>query len=138
MRKYAALVVAAIALVTLPFVVAGCGKSDADVAAHNISVAAEQFEVPRRIVAINGITDNYLLVVEGYCSMETTDSSLGGTVEVTCRVKTDDGYKYFKDWVGLSDNVTFSVEQLDPIKVSTTRYRVIFKPEVIVPNFDRP
>jgi hypothetical protein len=30
------------------------------------------------------------------------------------------------------------VEQIDPINVSTTHYRVIFKPEAIVPDFDRP
>lgn len=40
--------------------------------------------------------------------------------------------------VGLSDNVTFVVEQLEPTSVSTTRYRVIFKPETLIPNIDRP
>jgi hypothetical protein len=34
--------------------------------------------------------------------------------------------------------VSFIVEQLEPVSVSTSRYRVIFKPEAIVPNFDRP
>jgi hypothetical protein len=48
-------------LLTLPLLVTACGSSDADVAAKNISKAAEQFEVARRIVFFNGITDKYLL-----------------------------------------------------------------------------
>lgn len=112
----------------------GCGDSDADVAAKNISKAAEQFEVERRIIFINGITDEYLLVIQGLCSVETSESALGGSLEVTCK----DGKKFKKHFLGLSDNVTYLVEQIEGVGVSTTRYRVIFKPEAIVPNFDRP
>ena len=112
-----------------------CGKTDADVAAHNISVAAEQFEVARNIVGINGITDKYLWEVTGYCSVETSSSGLTGALEVTCKTGPN---KYKKLFSGLSDNVTYVVQQIDPIDVSTTHYRVIFKPEVLIPNFDRP
>lgn len=129
--KVAALCVA----LAMPFLATGCFDSDADVASRNISKAAEQFEVPRRIVFFNGITDKYLLTIEGYCSVETGDSMLAGSLEVTCKLA--DG-KYKKSFLGLSDNVSFLVEQINPIDVSTTRYRIIFKPETIVPNFDRP
>lgn len=111
---------------------AGCMESDADVAAKNLSQAAEQFEVPRRIVFFNGITDNYLLTVEGYCSVETKDSGLQGALEVTC--KSDDGFK--KLFLGLSDNVSYFVDQLQPVDVSTQHYRIIFKPSTIVPSVD--
>lgn len=118
---------------------AGCGPSDADVAAKNLSTAAEQFEIPRHIVGINGITDKYLFEVVGYCSVETTDSGLGGALEVTCRVVDKQGkVGYKKTFLGRSDNVTFVVEQLSPAQVSTSRYRVIFKPEALIPNIDRP
>lgn len=117
----------------------GCGPSDADVAAHNLSVAAEQFEIPRHIVGINGITDKYLFEIVGYCSVETASSGLSGALEATCRVVGSDGkIGYKKTFLGLSDNVTFVVEQLAPAQVSTSRYRVIFKPEALIPNFDRP
>jgi len=129
------LVAAAAAALALPVVLTGCTSSDADVAASNISKAAEQFEVLRRIVFINGITDKYLLAIEGYCSVETSESALGGSIEVTCKTGKD---KFKKSFLGLSDNVTYMVEQIDPIGVSTTHYRVIFKPEAIVPDFDRP
>lgn len=114
---------------------AGCGASDADVAASNISKAAEQFEVYRRITFINGITDKYLLVIEGRCSVETANAGLAGALEVTCKLPNG---KFKKSFLGLSDNVSYIVEQPEGISASTTRYRVIFKPEVIVPNFDRP
>jgi len=114
-------------------VMASACDSDADVAAKNISKAAEQFEVNRRIVFFNGITDKYLLEIDGFCSVETTDSALGGSLEVTCKVG-DNQYK--KHFLGLSDNVSYLVEQVDAVDVSTTRYRVIFKPEVIVPDID--
>ena len=129
------MVVLAALMVTVPIVLSGCTSTDADVAASNISKAAEQFEVARRIVFINGITDKYLLEIDGYCSVETSESALGGSIEVTCKIGPG---KFKKSFLGLSDNVTYMVEQIDPIDVSVTRYRVIFKPEAIVPNFDRP
>jgi hypothetical protein len=116
----------------------GCTTSDADVASKNLSKSAEQFEIPRRITFINGITDKYLLTIEGYCSVETGDSLLQGSLEVTCRVVKNNKFLFKKAFLGLSDNVSFIVEQLEPVSVSTSRYRVIFKPEAIVPNFDRP
>lgn len=123
------------AVVCLAFVGTACTESDADVAAKNISKAAEQFEVYRRIVFFNGITDKYLLEIDGYCSVETMDSGLAGALEVTCKVGKG---KFKKAFLGLSDNVSYLVDQPEGINVSTTRYRVIFKPETIIPNFDRP
>ena len=132
-------ILAGAAVLLSSLVLTGCTQTDADVAAKNISKAAEQFEVPRRIIFINGITDKYLLTIEGYCSVESSESALGGSLEVTCRVVGKNGKVGFKKaFLGLSDNVSYMVEQLDPINVSTTRYRVIFKPEALVPNFDRP
>lgn len=113
----------------------GCFDSDADVASRNLGKAAEQFEIQRRVVFFNGITDKYLLSIEGRCSVETGSSALGGSLEVTCKIGKDQFKKHF---LGLSDNVSYFVEQLESKGVSTTHYRVIFKPETIVPDFDRP
>lgn len=107
-----------------------CG-SDAKIAAHNLSVAAEQFEINRRVVFFNGITDKYLLEIEGLCSVESTESALGGSLEVTCKVGPS---SYKKHYLGLSDNVSYFVEQIDAANVSAYHYRVIFKPESIVPD----
>lgn len=110
-----------------------CIGSDADVAAENLSKAAEQFEVYRRIVFFDGITDKYILEISGYCSVETTESALGGSLEVTCKV--GDG-QFKKHFLGLSDNVSYLVEQLESENVSVSQYRVIFKPSVIIPDID--
>lgn len=124
----------AIPLAAAALVLAAC-TSDADVASHNLSKAAEQFEIPRRVVFFNGITDRYLLSIEGLCSVETSESALGGSLEVTCKVGPG---QFKKHYLGLSDNVSYFVEQTESADVSTSHYRVIFKPEIIVPNFDRP
>lgn len=108
---------------------AGTCESDADVASHNLSEAAENFEVSRRVVMFNGITDEYLLVIEGRCSVEDD----GRQLEVTCKLG-DDAYK--KHFLGLSDNVSYFVEQGDPIDVSEYHYRVTFKPQSIIPDVD--
>ena len=109
---------------------AGC-STDADVASQNLSKAAEQFEVDRRIVFVNGVTDKYLLSIEGRCSIHDAD----GQLEVTCKTGPNEFRKHF---LGLSDNVTYVAEHLDSTAVSTDHYRVIFRPEALVPNVDRP
>ena len=103
--------------------------TDADVASHNLSKAADQFEIYRRVVFLNGITDAYILTIEGYCSIK----DMNGQLEVT--VKTKRG-GYLKHFLGLSDNVTYFAEQLEPKNASTAKYRVIFKPSAIIPNID--
>ncbi|MFC5789481.1 hypothetical protein ACFPPE_06395 [Agromyces tardus] len=98
---------------------------------QNISKAADQFEISRRVVFVNGITDKYLLSIEGRCNI----ADDGNQLEVVCKV--GDG-TYKKHFLGLSDNVTYFVEQLQSAAASADHYRVIFKPEVIVPDIDRP
>jgi hypothetical protein len=106
----------------------GC-ESAADRANKNLSKAAENFEVPRRIVGINGITDNVLFSVEGFCSYE----SDAGTFEAICKLP--DG-SIERTTMHLSDNVTFVSTQMGGVDVDLFRPRVIFRPETIVPNFD--
>lgn len=117
-------------LALIAAMLAAC-SSDADVASRNLSKAADQFEVTRRVVFYNGITGGYMLTIEGLCSLGNHDRS--GELTVTC--KTGPG-NYKKHFLGLSDNVTFFVEQLDPLPVSVYHYRVIFKPDVILPDID--
>jgi hypothetical protein len=107
---------------------AGC-SNDAQIASQNLSQAADNFEINRRIVFYNGITNDYILVIEGLCSQEQTDRKLA----VTC--KTGPG-QYKKHFLGLSNNVTYFSEQMESAQANVYRYRVTFKPAAIVPNFD--
>jgi hypothetical protein len=71
----------AIATLALLFATgAGC-QPDAQVASKNISKAADMFEIQRRIVFVNGITGEYMLSIEGRCSIEDQKNQL----EVTCK-----------------------------------------------------
>ena len=121
--KYLSILLAALAI-------AGC-SSDADVASRNTSKAADNFEIARRVVFYNGINGEYMLTIEGYCSLGNNDTA--GRLSVTC--KTGPG-AYKKHFLGLSDNVTFFVEQLEAKNVSTSFYRVVFKPSVIIPDIE--
>lgn len=138
MKRMKQLLILGIALAAVAMTtIGGCaGDTDAEVASENLSKAAEQFEVDRKVVVYNGITDKVKLEVEGPCNIEDERIQL----EITCAISgvgTSDA-KFVKNFAGLSDNTGYWVEQLHPIGVSTTQYRVIFKPEAIVPDFDRP
>ena len=109
--------------------IAGC--READVASRNLSVAADQFEIDRRVIFYNGITDTYMLTIEGRCSLGNYDPDTELTV--TCKVAEG---QYKKHFLGLSDNVTYFVEQLEPAAVGVYHYRVIFRPQVILPDID--
>lgn len=113
----------------LAALITGC--SDADVASRNLSKAADQFEVTRRIVFYNGITGEYMLTIQGLCSLGNQDK--GGQLSVTCKTSPSSFKKHF---LGLSDNVTYFVEQVEPVTASPYQYRVIFKPLAIVPDIE--
>lgn len=116
------------AATALALALAGCDR-DADVASRNLSRAADMFEINRRVVFYNGITSEYILSLEGRCSL----ADQGVQLEVTCKTGPD---KYKKHFLGLSDNVTYFAEQVEGAAVSVYHYRVIFKPQVIVPDVD--
>lgn len=123
MRKLL-LIVPALALL------AACDRP-ADVASRNLSQAADNFEIQRRIVFYNGISGEYILTIEGLCSLGNFDSS--GQLSVTCKTGSSTFKKHF---LGLSDNVTFFAEQLESAEASTFHYRVMFRPQTIIPDVD--
>ena len=115
-----------IVLIAILFIT-GC--NDARVASRNLSKAADMFEVNRRVVFYNGITDKYILSIEGRCSVEFYADKF------TVTVKTGPN-EYKKHYLGRADNVFPFVEQLDSSPVDVYHYRVIFKPQTIIPDVD--
>lgn len=103
----------------------------ADTASRNISYDSDNFKVMRRVVFVNGITDKYLLSIEGLCSI--TKDKEDQQLEVTC--KTGEA-EFKKHYLGISDNVTYFVEQMDASSVDTFHYKVAFRPETILPDID--
>ena len=116
-----------IAMALLPLILAGC--DDARMASNNLSRAADNFEIDRRMVFYNGITDTYMLTIEGRCAITDEQKQL----EVTCKIG-DDAYN--KHFLGLSDNVTYFAEQLETADVSAYHHRIVFKPQAIIPDID--
>ena len=109
-------------------VLAACDRP-ADVASRNLSHAADNFQVNRRVVFFNGITDKYLMSIEGLCSLGNYDKARELTV--TCKTGQD---SYKKHFLGLSDNVSFFAEQIEDQKVSAYHYKVVFRPQTIIPD----
>lgn len=107
---------------------AGCAD-DAKIASSNLSKAADNFEINRRIVFYNGITGGYILTIEGLCSQEPD----GRKLSVTCKTGP---VAYKKHFLGLSDNVTYFSEQIDAAAANIYHYRVTFKPAAIIPDID--
>lgn len=118
-------------LILLTIVLLGSCSRDASIVSYNLSKEADMFNIVRRVVFYNGITGEYILVVEGLCSIEadTVDDQL----ELTVKTGPDE---YKKHYLGLSDNVTYFAEQIDSKNVDRFHYSVVFKPKSIIPDID--
>lgn len=124
----AGVVVAGVAVVGLT----AC-ESDSDNASRNLSTAAEQFEIVRRITITHGITGEVSLEVEGRCSVESANSFLEGALEITCKIGAN---QYAKHFAVLGANGQAVIQQLETADVSVYHHLVIIKPENLLPEFD--
>jgi hypothetical protein len=102
-------------------------KPAAQTANDNLSTKADNFEIQRKIVGINGITNTIAFSVEGRCSI----NDQGHQLEVTCKHGPDD---FRKHMVGISDNTFYVAEQLDGVDVSQYHTEIIIRPEAIIPG----
>lgn len=119
-----------LAAIVVATILAAC-SSDAQMASHNLSKAADMFQIERRIVFYNGITGDYLLSIEGRCSIQKDNQDK--QLEVVCKTSEAEFKKHF---LGISDNVTYFAEQIGEAQVSVYRYKVIFRPSALVPDVD--
>ena len=118
-----------ITVLMVSFTLVGC--TPAEMVSENLSKDADHFKILRKIVFYNGITDEYMFAMEGYCSIEadSTDDQL----EVTCEVGKD---QYEKHFLGLSDNVTYMVLQLETANVSAYHYKIYLRPQNLIPSIE--
>lgn len=116
-------------MILIAVLVSGCAKSD--VASNNLSKAADNFEINRRIHFYNGITGEDFLVIEGLCALGNNDKV--GSLSVTCKTGANTYKKFF---LGLSDNVTYFSEDLEAAPVNVWNYRVILRPSAIIPGLE--
>ena len=118
----------ALTALTAGVLLTGC-SSDAQTASYNLSKDADQFKVERQVVFYNGITNEVMLTIDGFCSIE----DQGDQLEVTCKAGPNE---YTKDFLGLSDNVTYFAAQKEATDVSVYHRKFIIKPENLLPEFD--
>ena len=125
MRK--TLIISLLTVIISCFVFCGC-DTEAERVNYNITQEAENFNVYRRVTVINCIKGDTLFSIEGLMNIkaDTTDNQLELTVEVA------DG-KYKKHFIGLSDNVTYTVEDISGSEVSKYHYSINYNPKMWIP-----
>ena len=107
-------------IMALVMLLTGCEKSDR--VNYNIRREANNFNVYRRVVAINTRLNETLFAVEGYISVG-VDSD--GDLNVTIQTGEED-FKVF--YAHLGNDVTYTVVQIDPIDVTPYAYNISFFP----------
>ncbi|MBQ3125003.1 MAG: hypothetical protein IJC09_06255 [Clostridia bacterium] len=117
-----------IMLMVMTVTFTGC-SSQADRVEHNLTKQADNFNVVRELTVINCIEGDVLFQMSGRMSItaDTMDNQLEIIVE--------DGDTYVKHFIGLSDNVTYVIEDLNlgNNEVSKYRYTLNFNPNMWVP-----
>lgn len=126
MKKSLTIILTAIIICSC-FVFVGC-DTEAERVNYNITTEAENFNVYRRVTVINCIKGDTLFSVEGLMNIEadTKDNQLEITVEI------EDG-KYKKHFIGLSDNVTYTIEDITGSEVSKYHYEIKYNPNMWIP-----
>lgn len=105
---------------------AGC--NEADRVSYNLSQEADNFNDIRQITVINCLEGDVLFQMTGKMSItaDTSDNQLEIVVE-------DENGEYKKHFIGLSDNVTYVVEDITAGDVSKYKYTLNFNPNMWIP-----
>lgn len=115
MKKIFALL---LVLVLVCFCFTGC--SEASNVNHNLSQAADNFEVVRKITVYNARTDLIIMEMEGFMSLANNGAS---ELVVTCRTGENE---YKKNYVYLNDYVIYVVEDITGTVTDPYHYRIHF------------
>lgn len=108
------------------FTLTGC--NEADRVSQNLSQEADNFNVVRQLTVINCIQGDVLFQMTG--KMSITSDNADNQLEVI--VEDADG-SYQKHYVGLSDNVTYTVEQKGSKNVDRYQYTLNYNPKMWIP-----
>lgn len=118
-----------IMLVAVLLALALCGcETQADRVSYNLSQQADNFNNVRQVTVINCLQGDVLFQMTGKISItaDTLDKQLEIIVE-------DENGMYKKHFIGLSDNVTYVVEDITSDKVDNYKYTLNFNPKMWLP-----
>ena len=120
--------VLSILLATMMLGLVGCEERQANNVSYNLSLEADNFNDVRQITVINCLKGDVLFQMTGKMSIEadTNDNQLEIIVE-------DENMEYKKHFIGLSDNVTYVVEDITSGDVSNYKYTLNFNPKMWFP-----
>lgn len=125
MKKKPIIVLALIMIMSLLML---CSCREASRVSYNISKEADNFNTVRQITVMNCIKGEILFQMTGKMAIkaDVDDNQLEVTVE-------DENGKYKKHFVGLSDNVTYVIEDITDGDVNKYKYTLNFNPKMIIP-----
>ena len=125
MRIAAVLLVGMLAAVGIT----GCDQRQSDDVSYNLSLEADNFNDVRQITVINCLQGEALFQMTGKMAIEADTSD--GQLEI---IVEDENGEYKKHFIGLSDNVTYVVEDVTTGDVSKYKYTLNFNPEMWLPE----
>ena len=125
MKKLISLMMVAVLVMSC---LAGCDQRQVDEVSYNLSLKADNFEDVRQITVINCLKGDVLFQMTGKMSIEVdgADNQLEIVVE-------DEYGQFKKHFIGLSDNVTYVVEDITSGDVSKYSYTLNFNPSMWIP-----
>lgn len=123
MKKYVLILITIIAAVCV--CLSGC--TQAEKASYNLSKQADNFNDIRQLTVINCIQGDTLFQMTGKMSInaDRADNQLEVIVE--------ENGNYKKHFIGLSDNVTYVVEDITADDVDRYKYTLNFNPKMWIP-----
>lgn len=104
------------------------GCTEAERASYNLSQQADNFNDIRQITVINCLQGDVLFQMTG--KMSITADVADNQLEVIVQ---DENGDYKKHFIGLSDNVTYVVEDITADNVSEYHYTLNFNPKMWLP-----
>ena len=114
-------------LISMLVVLVGC--TEAEKVSYNLSQQADSFNIVRQLTVINCIEGDVLFQMTG--KMSITADNVDNQLEIIV----EDNGTYVKHFVGLSDNVTYVVEDLNlgANEVNKYKYTLNFNPSMWIP-----
>ena len=114
------------AIIVMCLILTGC--SEAERVSYNLSKESDYFNQVRQVTVINCIQGDVLFQMTGKISItaDTADHQLEIIVE-------DEYGRYKKHFIGLSDNVTYVVEDITADNVDKYKYTLNFNPKMWLP-----
>ena len=115
-------------VVMMMVILSGC-ETEAERVSYNLSQEADNFNVVRQLTVINCIEGDVLFQMTGKMSIN------ADTANNQLEIIVEDNGTYVKHFVGLSDNVTYVVEDLNlgANDVAKYKYTLNFNPHMWIP-----